>query len=452
MKVFNMVWKDFKIVLSDKKALAIMILMPVILTTILSMALKGAFTGPGEKDKMHIAVIKMYNQDQDEADFLRVLESGFLMQGMDTESLEKLAQSARELDVEKIFFTDFLGSTQINKMLTYRLTDENSGLRDLQEGKVAAVVVLPEHFTYDLKMNFLTPFRNKVEMRVVTHPDQRINGQIVHSIMTAFADTVSSMVIGKNVLIETAMEHDLGTEAIGGMEILVENVQDNLKEIKVDVEPLKIEGKRSVSSFDYYGAAMMTMFILFAAGHGGRLLLEEKQNTTYQRMVMAGTSKVAIMTGKFFAVFLLALTQITVMIAFSTLILNVHWGNMLFVTLISLCSAFAIAGAGILIAAAAFQAENDRMVNVFDTVVVQTMALLGGSFFPIELLPSFMQKLSIFSLNGISLKSYLRVMMGYGFDEIRYYLLLLLCVGTVFTLAAVRIFHWKGRGERCSVS
>lgn len=62
-----------------------------------------------------------------------------------------------------------------------------------------------------------------------------------------------------------------------------------------------------------------------------------------------------------------------------------------------------------------------------------------------------MQRLSIFSLNGISLKSYLKVMMGYGFDEIRYYLLLLLGVGTVFTLVAVRIFTLKGRDERCLV-
>ncbi|ATW25159.1 ABC transporter permease [Candidatus Formimonas warabiya] len=452
MKILRMIGKDLKILLSDKKALAIMILMPVILTTILSLALKGVFARGGESGTIPLVVVKMYDRDQDEADFLKTLQSGFLMQGLDGETRAKLARSNEKLDGERIFFEEFLGSPEMKKMITYHLADASRARQELKEGKVAALLILPEHFIYDMKMNMLTPFRNQVELRVVSNPEQQIRGQIVHRIVAAFADTLSSVIIGKNVLIETALERDLGGEAMERMETLVESMSDDLKKIRVDVENMPVEGKRQVSSFDYYGAAIMAMFILFAAGHGGRLLLEEKQNTTYQRMVIAGTSKLAMLTGKFFTVFLFVLIQTAVMITFSGLTLKVHWGNMLLVTLISLCAAFAVAGAGLLIAVAAFRAENDRVANIFETAVIQTMALLGGSFIPVELLPSFMQKLSIFSLNGIALKSYLKVMMGYGFDEIRTYLFLLVCVGTALTLGAIWLFYMRGRDERCAIS
>lgn len=41
MKSFYIIRKDLKVILSDKKAIALMILMPLVLTTILSFALKG---------------------------------------------------------------------------------------------------------------------------------------------------------------------------------------------------------------------------------------------------------------------------------------------------------------------------------------------------------------------------------------------------------------------------
>jgi len=43
MKVLRIIVKDLKIVLSDRQALIITLLMPLVLMTILSMALKGSF-------------------------------------------------------------------------------------------------------------------------------------------------------------------------------------------------------------------------------------------------------------------------------------------------------------------------------------------------------------------------------------------------------------------------
>ena len=41
----------------------------------------------------------------------------------------------------------------------------------LKKEEVSAIVLLPEKFIYDMKINLLTPFRNNVEIKVLTHPD-----------------------------------------------------------------------------------------------------------------------------------------------------------------------------------------------------------------------------------------------------------------------------------------
>lgn len=446
MKIISIVIKDMKTILSDKKALAIILVMPLVLMVILSFALKGAFaSGDGvNKQQINIAVVKQYDERMDLDRFDSTLKNGFLVQGMGKEAAEELRESSDEIDPEEMFFEDFLGSEEVAKIIAYRLEEEGKALDMLNRGEISAVVSLPEGFIYDMKINLLTPFRNKVNIRVLTHPDQSINGQVVKAVVEAYSNVMSSVVIGKNVLIETALAYDLGDDGFKGMKDLMEGVSKALEAIDITMENVAVEGRRGISSSDYYAAAMLTMFILFAASHGGRMLLEEKDNKTYQRMIIAGTPKFGILLGKFFTVFFIALLQISVMIGFSYFVLKVRWGNGLTVTLISICSAFAVAGMGAAISAATYRAGNYKMANIFETAVLQTMAILGGSFLPLEILPSTFQKLSFLSINGIALKGYLKIMMGYGITEIMSNIAILSGTGAVFTLLGLLILREKG--------
>ncbi|HOE57474.1 MAG TPA: ABC transporter permease, partial [Bacillota bacterium] len=224
-------------------------------------------------------------------------------------------------------------------------------------------------------------------------------------------------------------------------------ISSAMENIKIDIGDVIVEGRKSIGSFDYYSAAMMTMFILFAASHGGRMLLEEKENITYQRMIIAGTPKLCILAGKFFTVFLIALLQMSIMITFSHFILKVRWGNTSAIIFISLSAAFAVAGIGCALAAATYRSGNYKMADFFETAVLQTMALLGGSFFPTEVLPSMLQKLSFLSINGVALKAYLKIMKGYGTADVISNIVLLSVVGVFFILLSLLIL-WKDGGMR----
>ena len=69
------------------------------------------------------------------------------------------------------------------------------------------------------------------------------------------------------------------------------------------------------------------------------------------------------------------------------------------------------------------------------------MALLGGSFFPLDLMPEIIQKFSFISLNGVALKSYLKIILGYNFADISSDVLILALTGILFTIAGVITFN-----------
>ncbi|HBD65066.1 MAG TPA: hypothetical protein DC038_11620 [Clostridiales bacterium] len=447
MKIANIILKDLKIILSDKKALAIMILMPVILTTILSFALKGSFADSDNAviERVNIAVVKKYDEKQDQANFEAALNSSFLSSGMDERDINDLLESSDEI-TDEIFFDDFLDSEKVSEFISYRIEEQDQALKLLKSDEISAVVILPEKFIYDMKINFLTPLRNKINIEVLTHTDKSISGQIVKSLMDAYANAMSTVIIGKNVVIETAMANGAGSDSLSGMYELMEGMSSTMKSIEVNMDDVVLDGRKPVSSADYYAAGMMTMFILFAAGHGGRMLLEEKDNQTYQRMVVAGADKFEILAGKAITIFIIAIIQTVIMIVYSHFALKVQWGDRIAVAMISISAAAAVAGLGSFVGALTYRAGNYKMANIFESAIVQGMALLGGSFFPLDVMPEFMQRLGFLSLNGVALKAYLKVISGGNAKEILGYVSALTVMGAVFAILAVMILTGRRNG------
>jgi ABC-2 type transport system permease protein len=437
MKVLRIIVKDLKIVLSDRQALIITLLMPLVLMTILSMALKGSFMSSDDTgmEKIPVALVKQYDKGADSEIFVKTLEERL-----------KINISGDEVNPEEMFFDDFLGNPEVSKLIDYRVEEENRAKDLLNEGEISAIIILPDKYIYDMKISLLTPFRNNADLKVLTHPDRPVAGEIVTSLMEAYTNTMSSVIIGKNVLIESASANDIGGDGFDNIDEIMEGMADLVAGTNVNIDNVTVEGRRSIKSSEYYAAAMMTMFLLFAAGQRGRMLLEEKDNQTYQRMVIADISKTHILAGKFIVIFLIASLQIFIMLAYSHFALKVKWGNMIPILVLSTASAFSVAGLGIFIASLTYRAGNYRLANAFENVIIQVMAFVGGSFFPIDVMPEVIRRMSFISLNGVALKAYLKIIVGYNLADILKHVSILAITGILLTLIGVVIFN-KGVSE-----
>ncbi|WP_113674148.1 ABC transporter permease [Vallitalea guaymasensis] len=435
MKLRHIIVKDVKKIIYDKKLLAIILLMPIVLMTILGFSLNNMFGDGGTSiGNINVAIVKNYDALEDMARFEETVNKSFFTKDLDEKSRESLLSIVKDYNIENIFF-EYLDSDNIQEVMTYTVQDEEKAREMLESKEVTAVVILPENYIYNTYMNYALPVRNIVDVEILKHTDNSIKGSIVEAVIDGFMGTMNNYSLDKEVFINKVQEYSDLESAFEGipylMEELTENVQKNL-----DIKDIDVEGKKNLSSFQYYAVAMMAMFILYSASNGGRLLLEEKENITYQRNRVAGVPLSKIMISNFFMICIVAILQSVVMILYSSIVLKINWGDIGLVLLSILSSSLAIGGLGIFISVITLIVGNYKFANVFELGIIQFMALIGGSFVPIETLPSFMNKLSYFSTSGVAIKIYTGIMRNNSLADMWNYYAILIGTGVGFIMVS----------------
>ncbi|HAS72645.1 MAG TPA: hypothetical protein DCS67_00700 [Clostridiales bacterium UBA8960] len=425
--------KDVKVLLSDKKSLMIFILMPIILTTILSFALSGSFGEPGKMDAIKVGIVKQYDREEELSNFMETAHQmmGTLPEGDLTASL----------DFESIFFESFLGDDYLKRIMTATNMSEAVAYEALENGSIAALVILPEGFIFNQYVNFLLPNRNNIEIEIVGHPDYNYSTQIVSSIFNSYFDTMNKRVVNKNVFLEVGSNYLPPNVLFSQIEaVMNEEIQGAYgTQVKLNQVP----GKKHISSFTYYSIAMMAMFILYSAGHTGRELLNEKKMLTLDRGVVSGVHYGKVLAAKFFMTVSLCFFQMSALILYSTFLLRVDWNNPIKVIVGIFFSSLAVSGLGVFISSITLTAENYKIANMFENVLVHVFALIGGSYIPIEVLPKIFMTLKNFALNGVVLDLFIQTYQDATWNRLGLYYGILCLIATVFTLLAVIIIKRK---------
>lgn len=433
--LINIIKKDLKVILTDRKAIAILILMPIILTTILSQALTGSFDNGSSIAKFSVAIVKEYDSSSRENDLKTKLENSIIGEEGAASILENISDV--DFNPEDIFFNDFLESDDLKEIMDYTVVDMEEANKLLYENKISAIIVLPENFIVDSYISMLTTFRNNVDITVLKNPSKSLTSTIAKSIVEGYSEIISGMIIAKNVYVSNAIKYDIDNIFSDNLELFLDSLTMDEQPI-VSVERVKLNGEEPINSADYYSVGMMAMFILFGASQGSVMLLKERKEMTYDRMAVAGVSKRKILISKYIVIFMIVSLQISAMILYASIALNVNFVNMNLILITSLLAAFAVSGMGILMGAVMFKAQDYKLVGVMSNGVFQVLALLGGSYIPIEVMPKLMHSLSYIPINGLVLKSFLKIMSGYGLEDIYLFLGLLILNGVLmFSFGAI---------------
>lgn len=440
--IFRIIMKDLKLILTDKKAISILILMPIILTSILSMALAGSFDSGSSLKKFSVAVVKEYYSGDIKNEVSTKLENSFI-----GDSMSDFDISDMDYDPEKIFFTDFLENEDVKSIMGYQIMTMEEAEKGIKDDELSAIIVLPENFLVDSYINMITTFRNKVEIKVIKNPSRNTTPFIAESIVEGYTQIISSMIISKNVYISEAQKYKTGDVLGDNLTKFIDTYKVE-SELKPMVNRIEINGQPPITSSDYYSVGMMAMFILFGASQGSVMLLKEKKKKTYDRLTVAGTKGRDILISKYCMIFILVVLQMTAMILYASNVLGVNFVNMKLIFMTGVCAAFAVSGMGILIGSIMFKSDDYKLAGVMSNGVFQVFALLGGSYIPIEVMPKVFSFLSNVPINGLVMKSFLKIMTGYGFNDIKLYLGLMLLNGIVMLGIGIAVFE---KGEKAYV-
>lgn len=435
--MFNLLLKDIKNIVYDRKTLALIIIMPVVLMSILGAALKDMFSESSDSgiSMIEIGVVKEYDYAFERSKFEGFLASGFFPIDLEEIDLE-------DMNPEKIFFEDFLGNEEVGKALNYSLVTKEEGEKLLGEDQISALFVLPKNYVYNSYMSFIGPGRNRIEIETIKNTQKQFSADIAGQILDGFLNSMNNIIAKKTVVVENIIKYELAVDEMDGF---IDFMSSNGDEEGMDISVKEMIGGDSLNSFQYYSFAIMTMFLLYAASIGGKALIEEKNEYTLQRLEVAGIGILTVALSNLFRIMIIAILQSTIMIGFSKAVLSVNWGDLQSVVLTVLCSSFAVGGLGMLVSMITLVTDRYYVANVFEFGVVQLMALVGGSFLPIEILPEFLQKVNFIALNGTTLKMYLNGAAYKPLIESLGYILLLLGTGLVYILFSLLILHVKKR-------
>lgn len=387
MSILTLLKKDLKIVLSDRKALIILVAMPIILYSILSFALAGTFgSSDGEVWDIHIGIVKQYVVEDAVNDYLSL---------EDATALDRILLDILERD--ELSF------------ITYEFMSMDTAVEKIKNDEISSVVVLPENYLADLAVNMSPAFRKPMTIEIIKNTERAYSSNIVENIVTGVMERLTQMMTMNKVTYETLNHYDVASEIVDQvMEMLRDNEQEG---VTVTSSIFKIDSLKTVTSGQYYSTAMMAMFLLFGASYGAKFMLTEKREYTLQRQQSAGISSAQIVFGKLSLIFCIAVMQIGLMIGTSSLGFGVYWGEIPQLIVVTLLTALAVTGFGTLLAAISLKAGDLKVLNMFESGIFQVLALFGGSYFPLFLMPEWFKWISRVLLNGAALDIYQKVMM-----------------------------------------
>ena len=147
-----------------------------------------------------------------------------------------------------------------------------------------------------------------------------------------------------------------------------------------------------------YSTGFTVMFIMFVTFGGAAGILEEREQGTLRRLLIAPISKATIIGGKIFGIVITALMQSAILVLVGVLLFRVPWGTDPLATLALLVS-YILAVTGLAVLLSAFVRSRDQYSGLSPLLTVG-LSMIGGCFWQLEIVSPVMQFLAKLTPTG----------------------------------------------------
>jgi ABC-2 type transport system permease protein len=281
-------------------------------------------------------------------------------------------------------------------------------------GDVDAAIVIPAGFSDAIQAG------EPARLLVIGGPST-LSTEIARTVLAGFGSEVTAVQVGVRAVLGA-------TGADPEPSYLARLAQDALA---IPAPVVVSEGKtadRQASSTTYYGASMAVLFVFFAAQFGVVGLLAERRTGTLARLLASPVSPSAILFGKVLVSLVLAAVSMSVMVVATTFLLGASWGDP--VAVVALVLSMSIAATGIATLVVGF-ARTEEQAGGAIAIVALTLAVLGGSFFPLSQAPEGLAALSLITPHAWFIRGINDLAADGGIGTVAGSILVLLAVGAV---------------------
>ncbi len=376
-----LVRKDFRLFLSDRRAVVLSLIAPVALASFMAALMRGA-GGSGQTAKIPIRVA-----DEDGSTLSRAI-------------VEAIAG---------------------DEALEARTVTPDEARQAVKKGRVSVALILPKGFGADAPRAMFGPGEKPV-LTVVADPTHAAEAGMVRGLLTRHVmESVSREAFSGRAGLESTREALTQIDGASGMDAgdrqalrgMLESIlkwQGRVEEARVEDRPIEARGLsapfevREESVVDggeqaegelratHAFVGMAVQFVMFSAIELGVGLLTERQRGLWRRLRAAPVTRFEILASRAVSGALIALSTVAVVFAFGWVVFGIRIrGSLPGFAIVAAAYALSASTFGLLIAALGKTPQAARGVSV---LAVLLMVMLGGAWFPSFLFPAWLQKVT----------------------------------------------------------
>ena len=196
-----------------------------------------------------------------------------------------------------------------------------------------------------------------------------------------------------------------------------------------------------INTFDQIVPGYSIFFALFSINAVAGTILQEKEDGTFRRLLIAPINRFSLLGGKMLAQFLLTLLQLSVLFTIGYFAFHLDIPSWPALALLIIGTSFAATGLGIVLVSVV---KTRRQLNPIVTLVVLITSAIGGAWWPLFLEPSWMQQIAKIGITAWAMEGLNAVMLfGKDLTQVLPDVLGLLVYGLICFVIATRLFRFQ---------
>ena len=377
MSACDIAFKDLKLLAKDRRAVVLLLVLPLLFISIVGMSTGQFLTRDENNQKFKVAVV-----DLDQSELSR-------------EVVEKLSRH-RELLIVNVSTSDETRQMLRRGEASLLLTVGPEFEERVEELRISDVL--------NSDQGPLAEGPKSLDLRLEARPASAGLGRLLEGVVFSQVIKVVAPVVARKHAVARTWLKDRSDEG------------DSNNEVPSGDEPQTVRRPPS-AAYQWIVPGFTVMFAFFLISVMARSFIAERENGTLTRLKLAPIATASILLGKTIPFLLTSLVQCSLLFVCGRLLFGMSWGsNPLLLVPVIVCTSLAATSLGLLLAT---MVQTDQQVSSFGTTLILLLSSISGCFFPRDLFPPLMKRLSLFTPHGWSLRAFDEVLTHVPVDATR---------------------------------
>lgn len=418
----SLIGKQLKMLLRNKQPLIILLVMPVVLITILSTALASVMNNEEEMAiQARLVLVDESSWEQEEASIHTFLTE----QGINESTLDGIINEFKRNDPIYILENSILASEEVSNYIVLEKKQTVDLEKIRKDKEIDGILTIPTNFRLSYIKSAYFEDSQIPEINLFLSQENEIRASIIQSIIDSW---------------QTGYTKSLALSKAGIAPDMIMQSNQAVEKIEQVLE----EKERKIPASIYYTVGMLVMFALYTPAFLSGFALQEVQWKVYDRLILAGIPATLYVFSIFLTGTAVAFIQQAILLVFGRFVLGIDWIGLDAMFVIVISYSLFVGGLSAFLTTIQLRTKSEGASTVFTGFVVSVFSFLGGSFFNIGDVSSFLANIGNFTPNGAAMTAILSIQKGQDFGGIWSYLPVLYAWLGLCVLLAIILFPKRG--------